>query len=76
MTNGDLCKMLEGCAVAYLNDPKAAINNRHMNRLKKKDRKHLKGRVVEAVLIDYLNFVASCHGMDLGLNSRNIGTEL
>jgi hypothetical protein len=47
-----------------------------MNRLKKGDKQHLKARVVEAVLIDFINFVGSCQGVDLGLNSRNIGTNL
>ena len=76
MTSGELLKMLEAAAVAYRMDPKCAWRNRRMNRLKKQDKKHLKKKVVEAVLIDFINFVGSCQGVDLGLNSRNMGTNL
>jgi adenylyl- and sulfurtransferase ThiI len=38
--------------------------------------KHLKKHLVEAVLIDFINFVGSSQGCDLGLNSENFGTNL
>jgi hypothetical protein len=76
MTNGELLKLLEGHAVAYCMDPKCAWRNHHMNRLKKRDKKHLKKRVIEAVLIDFINHVGSSQGCDLGLNSQNLGTNL
>jgi hypothetical protein len=76
MTNGELLKLLEGHAVSYRQDPECAWRNRRMNNLKKGDKKHLKKRVIDAVLIDFINFVGSCQGVDLGLNSRNFGTNL
>jgi hypothetical protein len=72
----DLLKMLERNAVEYQKLPKVAWKNRHMNSLKKGDRCHLKRRVVQAVVIDFINYVAVMQGVDLGLNSRNIGTGL
>jgi hypothetical protein len=76
MTNGELLKLLENNAIEYLRDPKRSFSNRHMNRMKARDKRKMRNRIVEAIVIDFINFVGASQGVDLGLNSRNIGTGL
>jgi len=64
-TKGQLCQFLEDEAKLYLKDvQESIIRNKHMHEFKGKK---IDIKLVEAVLVGYINNIASGQGMDLGL---------
>lgn len=74
MTRGELVKYLEQVARDYRTDALLSINrNSHMNELNGVS--YLSQQQVDAVLVDFINFVAACQGIDLGLNTQHINEK-
>ncbi|MFA6407672.1 MAG: hypothetical protein WCV80_03140 [Candidatus Paceibacterota bacterium] len=74
LTKLGLTKLLESHAKDYRKDTIARLKrNRHMHDLSRKDIRELKKnpelfeRVVDAILVGFINEVAAGQGMDLGL---------
>lgn len=74
MNRGELVKYLEQVARDYRTDALLSINrNSHMNELKGVS--YLSQQQVDAVLADYINFVAACQGIDLGLYTSDLNEK-
>lgn len=70
LTSGDLIDILIKDAQGYIPGSVASIKrNKHMNNC---ERKKIDQEVVDAVIVDYLNYVASKYGMDLGLYTKDL----
>lgn len=77
MTNGQLCKLVERVIKKYrLEARDSVIRNKHMNDLGPRDKSALKQKIIDALLVDFLNFfaVTAC-GMDLGMYTSDLLTE-
>lgn len=71
MTKREYMNFMEEVAQTYILDAKDSLKrNMHMNRLKDTDK--LKDRVIEAVLIDFINTVGLAHGLDEGYNVKDL----
>jgi hypothetical protein len=71
MTNGELIKFLESLAEEYRRDAVASINrNSHSNELMGACK--LTQHEVDAVLVNFINFVAMKRGMDWGLYTKDL----
>jgi hypothetical protein len=75
MTNGDLLNMLVDCARRYRSGDVAASlqRNAHMSLY---EGQIIDPVVVDAVLVDFLNYVGSRRGMDLGLYAADLHSAL
>ena len=70
MTNGTLMKMLVDHAKEYTSEAVESIKrNRYMNDL---GDVVIEQDTIDAVLVDFVNFIAYKHGMDLGLYTRDL----
>lgn len=79
MTRGKLLNLLDGEAMKYREETLSSIErNRHMNDLSGKDIAKLKEnqewaqRIVDAVLVDFVNFVGVGQGLDYGLYTKHL----
>lgn len=70
LTAGDLIDILIKDAQGYAPGSVASIKrNKHMNNC---EGKKIDQDVVDAVIVDYLNYIASRYGMDLGLYVKDL----
>lgn len=70
MTNGELLSFLEKRAIEYREGALSSIRrNRHMNEHTGAD---IAQEDVDALLVDFINFIASRMGGDYGLRSEHI----
>ncbi len=83
MTRGELLKMLTRCAADYYRDAAKSIKrNKHMNELDKKDWDKIKKempvlaqKIIEATIVDFVNFVGIWQGIDYGLKTKHLPEE-
>ena len=70
MTRSELCQMLENRAREYRIDAKKSIKrSKHMHECRER---HIKQKVIDAMLVDFINYVALSQCMDLGLYTHHI----
>jgi len=71
LTKGELCNMLVDRANEYRSNGilKSLKRNNHMNNFSDKK---LKQSTADAILVDFINYVAACQGMDLGLYTKHL----
>jgi len=70
LTSGDLIDIMIKYAQDYTPGSVASIKrNKHMNNC---EQKKIDQDVVDAVIVDYLNYVASRYGIDLGLYVKDL----
>ena len=70
----DLCKLLESSAKDYRLDCNDSVNNNcHMNELNVKQ--CIDQRNIDAILVDFINFIANEQGIDLGLYVKDLKGE-
>lgn len=79
MTRGKLLNLLDGEAMKYREEALSSIErNRHMNDLSEKDIAKLKEnqewaqRIVDAILVDFVNHVGVGQGLDYGLHTKHL----
>jgi hypothetical protein len=73
-TNGDLIDLLDNSAKRYITGSKASvIRNKHMNNLKKSDK--IDQDVIDAVVVDFINFVGGERGIDVGMYVSDLRGE-
>ena len=71
MTSRDLCDLLEKEVSLYRGKAAASIKrNRHMNKMGSEEQ--VSQPVIDALLVDFVNFVAAGQGMDLGLKTSDL----
>lgn len=74
MIKRDLLKMLEENAKEYRKDAFSSIRrNNHMNKATGQD---IDQRDIDALLVDFVNFVAMRQGVDLGLYTKDLEETL
>jgi len=74
MTRGELMKMLEICARDYVDDAVNSINrNNHMNDIGK-TYFDVPQFVVDALIVDFINFFGCYQGMDYGMTTDDLAT--
>lgn len=74
MLKGDLMQMLITNAKAYRPlAGESVVRNSHMNELSKDE--VIPQRHIDAILVDFINYVGFRQGMDLGLYTENLGSE-
>lgn len=72
----DLLKLLEDTARDYRKECiLSIIRNKHMNDLEVKDGIRIKQRHIDAILVDFINKVASEQGVDYGLHTSDLVKE-
>ena len=70
MTKGELMNMLCDYSKSYCPTAKASIaRNSHMN---KYQGEYVPQVIIEVLIVDFVNFVGSKQGMDLGLYTRDL----
>jgi hypothetical protein len=73
MTVGGLLKALESFAKKYRLDAIDSVNrNKHMNDLTDEN---INQQIVDAILVDFINFIAGEYGGDLGLYTHYLKEE-
>jgi len=73
MTNGELMDMLIDHAKDYVPDAIASIKrNTHMTEYQGEK---ISQSAVDALIVDFVNFIAARHGMDLGLYTKYLREE-
>ena len=71
MTNGEYIKTLEDSAKTYIKGGVASVTrNYHMNQLTPID--EIQQKVLEAIVVDFINYTAAQRFMDLGLTTDNL----
>lgn len=71
-TKGHLCKLLEDEAKEYrLKSLNSIKQNSHMNSCKNPK---VSQPVIDAILVDFINYVATGQGIDLGLHTKHLVT--
>lgn len=83
MTRGELLKLLEIEAKGYRKNALASIaRNKHMNDLSPEDLESLKKldqpflqRVIDALLVDFINYFAVGQCIDLGLYTKDLNVS-
>ena len=82
MTVGELISLLEKEAKKYRKHARISIaRNFHMNELTQNDiaeltgKKNFADRVIDAALVDFINYVAVGQGCDLGLYVKHLKQE-
>lgn len=74
MTNGDLLNLITTHAKNYRKDAaKSVLRNNHMNDIAKSDK--IPQKVIDALLVDFVNFVGMQHCMDWGLYTIDLQTS-
>lgn len=74
MTNGDLLNLLTQHVKNYRKDAKKSLfRNNHMNDLTKGDK--IPQKVIDALLVDFVNYVGMQHCVDWGLYTKDIQTS-
>lgn len=69
LTSLDIINSIKSDAVHYREDAiKSLQRNKHMNEIKKP----VKQEIIDAVLVDFINFVASKYCMDYGLYTKDL----
>lgn len=69
MTKKELLDYLENQACEYRLIAKNSIKrNKHMNNIEKNDM--IEQKVVDAILVDFINYIALYQGVDLGLYTK------
>lgn len=69
----ELTELLVGYAKAYRLDAKASLSrNRHMHEVMVFP---IRPEEIDAVLVDYINFIANKHCMDLGLYTKDLSYD-
>jgi hypothetical protein len=71
MTVIELLTKLKNSAIAYRNDGvvESITRNRHMNEYRGEK---LSQETVDAILVDFINYVAMQHGVDYGLYTHDL----
>ena len=71
MTKRGYMDFLEEVAVGYVEGAKASMKrNTHMNELDGKEK--IKQRVIDAVIVDFINTVGLAHGLDEGYTAKDL----
>ena len=71
MTGIELLTLLKKCADDYSKDAKKSIaRNDHMNDIKIDET--IEQKVIDAVLVDYINYIAARNGIDYGLYTSDL----
>jgi len=72
-TKGDLLKYLDDRASEYCRISKASLaRSIHMNNLKKSEVAKIHQDVIEAIIVDFVNFIGSQQGLDYGLYTKHL----
>jgi len=70
MTRGELIKFVVACAKLYVDDAKASIKrNTHMNFY---DNEPVAQSTIDALIVDFVNFIATKQGLDWGLYTKDL----
>ena len=73
MTKIELLHMLERDAREYRTDANNSLRrNSHMNREVMEDRNNISQKVIDAILVDYINFVGMKQGVDFALYTKDL----
>jgi len=74
MNRGELCNILIREAKDYKKEGvlESLTRNCHMNDY---DGEDIKETTIDAILVDFINYVAAHQGMDLGLYTRYLGDD-
>ena len=68
----DFFDMTTRCAIRYRSNANESIQrNRHMNNIKPDE--VIEQRVIDAILVDFINNVAVNHGVDYALYTKDLG---
>ncbi len=71
-TRGDLLELIEEYAKDYRRSANASLRrNGHMNGEVMNDRKDLPQEVVDALIVDFINYVGSRQGLDYGMHVKH-----
>lgn len=71
MTTGELLCLLATYAGTYRRiSKKSIIRNKHMNNIKKRTK--IKQKVIDAILVDFINFIGIENNMDFGLYTKHL----
>ena len=74
MTKGNLLKIIEQNGRGYYKDcPRSIIRNNHMNNLKGNEQ--IDKNIVEAVIVDFINFIGCRQGLDYGMYVKDLYRE-
>lgn len=73
---GEFLKMMKLMADKYREDAKKSLSrNTHMNDLTKTDIVKLNKRQIDAILVDFINYIGVNWGVDYGLHTYHLGEE-
>ncbi len=75
MTKGELCNLLIREVKEYKKNSvlKSLTRNSHMNEY---DGEEIKEESIDAILVDFINYVAYNQGLDLGLYTKDLKGDL
>ena len=74
MTRGELLKIIEQNGKDYYKDaPQSILRNNHMNNLKGDE--IINKDVVEATIVDFINFIGTKQGLDYGMYIKDLYNE-
>lgn len=72
-TKGDLLRYLDQCAVDYSKEaPTSLTRNGHLTGLGKRA---VSQQVIDAVLVDFINWIGVQQGIDYAMNARDLRQE-
>jgi len=73
-TRGDMLDYITGCAKDYrLGCKESIIRNSHMNELDKSDDiNYIKQEYIDAILVDFVNYIGSEQCLDWGLYTKDL----
>ena len=72
MTIGEELQLLTKHAKDYRKDAQKSVErNRHMNQIEEGE--HVQQRHVDAILVDFINYIGVCHGCDYALYTSDLG---
>jgi len=70
MTNGELMQLLDDAAVDYVKDTESIYRNSHMNDIIPGEK--FPQKVIDAVVVDFVNFVCMRLGGDYGMYTKDL----
>jgi hypothetical protein len=71
MTKLELLKLIEARAKEYSAEARSSlVRNNHMNEIKKDE--EIDQRVIDAVLVDFINYIGVTQGVDYGLYTSDL----
>ena len=75
MTKGKLCDMLINVAKDYKKEGilESLKRNKHMSNYQGE---HIKDTVIDALLVDFINYVGRFQGLDLGLYTKHLNEDV